>query len=132
MVSLDFVIEKVRNYLDLESNVNIDRNTKIFDLAARNGETLEPIDLLCLLQNLGIKVYEYCSGERLNERGVEMMKFVVMQEKIPEDFDGLAKKIENSASDNTRIITTSEVAEKITPGYLLRIAEYDAQLRKVA
>ena len=133
MVSLDSIIEEVRDYLNIDRDVKIDKNTIIASLTGINGETLEPCDLLGILYNLGIRASDYCSGERLNRKGYDMLQSVISLEGSVKDYESAAQRISDFPHDTAfPIITTTEVAEKITPCYLLRIVEYDAGIKKAA
>ncbi len=118
-------IERIlRKNLDLEGEVEIRRNDRISDLV---GGNFQSTDLLEIMHELGIEGWKYSSGERLNVDGFDMLKYAVLGERITQDVCKLYNIECACAKGQEPVLTTDEVAKMITPGYLVRMAEYNAE-----
>jgi hypothetical protein len=122
-ITQDEVERVLRKNLDLNDNIRVGRSDRISNLVDDFGS----MDLLGLMHDLGIDAWKYSSGEKMNAEGLDMLNYAVRSEKIPQDLHRLLY-IE-CAKGQEPIIKTDEVAKMMTLGYLVRMAEYDAQHR---
>ena len=135
-MDLEHVNRVLVKHLDLDPDVKIQRDTRLCSLAGVSGEGFEPADLLDILHELGVSAVDYCSGERLRIKGVRMLAYAVYNENVQEDKLRLGEiflySVANGGEAEKSIITTSELAERITPGYLIRVREYDIEQKRKA
>ena len=121
------VEEIIREYIDLDDEVSIDPQEPIAKLIGKQGERFEALDLLGLFFNIGIESCKYTSGERLNDRGLDLLTFVVLNEGSPTNLSlGRMEKFIDIIKGNKQIVSTDEVMEYISPSYITRAIEYDS------
>jgi hypothetical protein len=125
-LTLTQINQALSRYYELDDSFVIGRRERI----SERIPAYEPIDLLDILHDLGVQAHEYCSGERLNEIGIDMLCYVVARERNKKDVEELGLALIDWLGRNQfPIITTQQLGKRITPGHLFRIWEYDQKRR---
>lgn len=125
-MTIERVYEAIRDVLALPENVVLDRYSEITKLTEGG---LEPAYLSVILQKLGVNSGDYCTGERLNDRGFNMLVGIILSEGQLNDIAELGRRFRKSMPHNP-VISSTDLAEYMKPVYLEKILEYDSALKK--